>query len=80
MTPDNSYSEELFGILNRIVQKKRCSMIEAVLDVARELDVDVEDFVNGLGEPLKNALREEAIQQGMVRKCALPTTARLTDF
>ena len=55
-------------------------MIEAVLDVARELDVDVEDFVNGLGEPLKNALREEAIQQGMVRKCALPTTARLTDF
>lgn len=64
--------EELQKVLYEIQTRKGCSLIDAVISVADELDIDVEEFVNRFDESLKTRLREEAISERMVRQVALP--------
>lgn len=69
--------EELHEILMEIVDVKGCTLIDAVISMAAELDVDVEDFVKKMDDPLQSKLRECAVEQRMVRPSLIPKTAVL---
>lgn len=69
--------EELHEILMEIVDVKGCTLIDAVISMAAELDVDVEDFVKKMDDALQSKLRECAIEQRMVRPSFIPKTAVL---
>lgn len=69
--------EELHEILMEIVDVKGCTLIDAVISMAAELDVDVEDFVKKMDDALQSKLRECAVEQRMVRPSLIPKTAVL---
>lgn len=68
--------EELHEILTEIVDVC-CTLIDAVISMAAELDVDVEDFVKKMDDALQSKLRECAVEQRMVRPSLIPKTAVL---
>lgn len=69
--------EELHEILMEIVDVKGCTLIDAVISMAAELDVDVEDFVKKMDDALQSKLRECIVEQRMVRPSLIPKTAVL---
>lgn len=69
--------EELHEILMEIVDIKGCTLIDAVISMAAELDVDVEDFVKKMDDALQSKLRECVVEQRMVRPSLIPKTAVL---
>ena len=66
--------EELQKVLHEIQTRKGCTLFDAVVAVAEELDVDVEEFASKFDDSLKTRLRDEAISERMVRQCAIPKT------
>lgn len=55
---------------------KNQSLIDAVVELCEANDYDSGEFVRTLDEQIKEMLRAEALQNGMVRKSRIPAKFR----
>ena len=71
-----NYSENLLTQLQTMATNKNQSLIDAVVELCETNDYDAGEFVRTLDEQIKEMLRAEALQGGMLRKSCIPAKFR----
>lgn len=71
-----NYSESLLTQIQTMATNKNQTLIDAIVELCETNDYDIGDFVHTLDEQIKEMLRAEALEYGMLRKSCIPSKFR----
>lgn len=72
--------EKIIIELSRIMDEQNCEIFEAAVLFCEDEEIDIDDFIKNIDDVTLARLRQNAVQERMVRKCVHNVKSRGLDF